>query len=113
MVEDNPRLGRCVAWTAKFICIGLNYSDHATETGATVPPDSIVFMKATPAIVGPNDDMPIPRGSRKTDWEVEPGIVIGKTAKYVSEAHSLDHVAGWCLINDVSEREFQAEKQGQ
>ncbi|MGE0282015.1 MAG: fumarylacetoacetate hydrolase family protein [Rhizobiaceae bacterium] len=113
IVKGNPRLGACVAGTGKFICIGLNYSDHAAETGATVPPEPIIFMKATSAIVGPNDDVLIPRGSEKTDWEVELGIVIGKTAKYVTEEEALDHVAGWCLINDVSERAFQAERQGQ
>jgi len=107
------RYGPCVAGTGKFICIGLNYSDHAAETGATVPPEPIIFMKATSAIVGPNDDVEIPRGSLKTDWEVELGVVIGKHAKYVSEDEALDHVAGYCLINDVSERAFQAERQGQ
>ncbi|MGN8021030.1 fumarylacetoacetate hydrolase family protein [Phyllobacterium sp. 22229] len=107
------RYGACVAGTGKFICIGLNYSDHAAETGATVPPEPIIFMKATSAIVGPNDDVEIPRGSLKTDWEVELGVVIGKHAKYVSEDEALDHVAGYCLINDVSERAFQAERQGQ
>ena len=112
-VEGNPRLGACVAGTGKFICIGLNYSDHAAETGATVPPEPIIFMKATSAIVGPNDDLLIPRGSEKTDWEVELGIVIGKTAKYVSEADALDYVAGYCTIHDVSERAFQIERSGQ
>ena len=107
------RYGTCVAGTGKFICIGLNYSDHAAETGATVPPEPIIFMKATSAIVGPNDDVEIPRGSLKTDWEVELGVVIGKHTKYVSEDEALDHVAGYCLINDVSERAFQAERQGQ
>ncbi|MGO4450048.1 fumarylacetoacetate hydrolase family protein [Phyllobacterium sp. TAF24] len=107
------RYGACVAGTGKFICIGLNYSDHAAETGATVPPEPIIFMKATSAIVGPNDNVEIPRGSLKTDWEVELGVVIGKHAKYVSEEEALDHVAGYCLINDVSERAFQAERQGQ
>ncbi|PRD52964.1 fumarylacetoacetate hydrolase family protein [Phyllobacterium myrsinacearum] len=107
------RYGACVAGTGKFICIGLNYSDHAAETGATVPPEPIIFMKATSAIVGPNDDVEIPRGSLKTDWEVELGVVIGKHTKYVSEDEALDHVAGYCLINDVSERAFQAERQGQ
>ncbi|WP_442581722.1 fumarylacetoacetate hydrolase family protein [Mesorhizobium sp. ASY16-5R] len=113
LVEGNPRLGACVAGTGKFICIGLNYSDHAAETGATVPPEPIIFMKATSAIVGPNDPVEIPRGSLKTDWEVELGFVIGKKAKYVSEAEAMDHVAGYCVINDVSERAFQAERQGQ
>lgn len=107
------RIGACVAGTGKFICIGLNYSDHAAETGATVPPEPIIFMKATSAIVGPNDDVVIPRGSEKTDWEVELGVVIGKTAKYVSEDDAMDYVAGYCLTNDVSERAFQAERSGQ
>jgi 2-keto-4-pentenoate hydratase/2-oxohepta-3-ene-1,7-dioic acid hydratase in catechol pathway len=113
VVEGTPRLGPCVAGTGKFICIGLNYSDHAAETGATVPPEPIIFMKATSAIVGPNDDLVIPRGSEKTDWEVELGIVIGKTAKYVGEADALDYVAGYCTIHDVSERAFQIERSGQ
>lgn len=113
VVEGNPRLGPCVSGTGKFICIGLNYSDHAAETGATVPPEPIIFMKATSAIVGPDDDLLIPRGSEKTDWEVELGIVIGKPAKYVSEAEALDYVAGYCTIHDVSERAFQIERQGQ
>ncbi|SAL34246.1 5-carboxymethyl-2-hydroxymuconate delta-isomerase [Caballeronia turbans] len=112
-VEGSPRLGPCVGGTGKFICIGLNYSDHAAETGATVPPEPIIFMKATSAIVGPNDTIEIPRDSIKTDWEVELGVVIGKTAKYVSEADAMNHVAGYCVINDVSERAFQAERQGQ
>jgi 2-keto-4-pentenoate hydratase/2-oxohepta-3-ene-1,7-dioic acid hydratase in catechol pathway len=112
-VSGNPRLGPCVAGTGKFICIGLNYSDHAAETGATVPPEPIIFMKATSAIVGPNDAIEIPRTSQKTDWEVELGVVIGKTAKYVSEADAMNHVAGYCVINDVSERAFQAEREGQ
>ena len=98
VVAGNPRLGPCVAGTGKFICIGLNYSDHAAETGATVPPEPIIFMKATSAIVGPNDDVLIPRGSEKTDWEVELGVVIGKKAKYVSEADALDYVAGYCVV---------------
>ena len=113
LVEGDPRFGPCVAGTGKFICIGLNYSDHAAETGATVPPEPIIFMKATSAITGPNDPVEIPRGSEKTDWEVELGVVIGKKAKYVSEAEAMDHVAGYCLINDVSERAFQAERSGQ
>ena len=112
-VTGNPRLGACVAGTGKFICIGLNYSDHAAETNATVPPEPIIFMKATSAIVGPNDDVEIPRDSRKTDWEVELGVVIGKAAKYVTEDAAMDHVAGYCVINDVSERAFQAEHHGQ
>ncbi|TIS60261.1 fumarylacetoacetate hydrolase family protein [Mesorhizobium sp.] len=112
-VSGKPRIGACVAGTGKFICIGLNYSDHAAETGATVPPEPIIFMKASSAIVGPDDDVLIPRGSVKTDWEVELGVVIGKTAKYVSEAEALDYVAGYCVAHDVSERAFQAERQGQ
>ncbi|SAK90071.1 5-carboxymethyl-2-hydroxymuconate delta-isomerase [Caballeronia calidae] len=112
-VEGHPRLGACVSGTGKFICIGLNYSDHAAETGATVPPEPIIFMKATSAIVGPNDTIEIPRDSLKTDWEVELGVVIGKPAKYVSESNAMDHVAGYCVINDVSERAFQAEREGQ
>ncbi|BCF93347.1 fumarylacetoacetate hydrolase family protein [Paraburkholderia largidicola] len=112
-VEGNPRLGSCVGGTRKFICIGLNYSDHAAETGAAIPPEPIVFMKATSAITGPNDAIEIPRNALKTDWEVELGVVIGKTAKYVSERDAMDHVAGYCVINDVSERAFQAERQGQ
>ena len=107
------RIGACVAGTGKFICIGLNYSDHAAETGATVPPEPVIFMKATSAICGPNDDVLIPRGSEKTDWEVELGVVIGKTAKYVSEADAMDHVAGYCVSHDVSERAFQTERAGQ
>jgi 2-keto-4-pentenoate hydratase/2-oxohepta-3-ene-1,7-dioic acid hydratase in catechol pathway len=107
------RIGACVAGTGKFICIGLNFSDHAAETGATVPPEPIIFMKATSAIVGPNDTVLIPRGSEKTDWEVELGVVIGKTAKYVSEADALDYVAGYCVSHDVSERAFQTERSGQ
>ncbi|KQR36794.1 2-hydroxyhepta-2,4-diene-1,7-dioate isomerase [Rhizobium sp. Leaf155] len=111
LTED--RIGACVAGTGKFICIGLNFSDHAAETGAAVPSEPVIFMKATSAIVGPNDDVVIPRGSEKTDWEVELGVVIGKTAKYVSEADALDYVAGYCVSHDVSERAFQTERQGQ
>lgn len=112
-VEGNPRLGPCVAGTGKFICIGLNYADHAAKSGMAVPPEPVIFMKATSAIVGPNDDLLIPRGSEKTDWEVELGIVIGKTAKYVSEDDALDYVAGYCTLHDVSERAFQIERAGQ
>ena len=112
-VPGSPRLGPCVAGIGKFVCIGLNYSDHAAETGAEVPAEPIVFMKATSAVCGPNDDVIKPRGSTKLDWEVELGIVIGKTAKYVSEADALEHVAGFCVCNDVSERAFQIERSGQ
>ncbi len=113
VVPGNPRLGACVANVGKFICIGLNYSDHAAETGAEVPSEPIIFMKATSAIVGPDDDIRIPRGSQKTDWEVELGVVIGRKAKYVSQEQALDYVAGYCTINDVSERAFQTERAGQ
>lgn len=113
VVTGDPRLGACVGGTGKFMCIGLNYSDHAAETGMDVPPEPVLFMKATSAICGPNDPILIPRGSDKTDWEVELGVVIGKSAKYVSESEALDHVAGYCVINDVSERAFQTERAGQ
>ena len=112
-VEGNPRLGSCVTGTGKFICIGLNYSDHAAETGFPVPSEPVIFMKATSAICGPNDPAILPKGSKKMDWEVELGVVIGKPAKHVSEAQALDHVAGYCLINDYSERYFQDECEGQ
>ncbi|MEZ5593972.1 MAG: fumarylacetoacetate hydrolase family protein [Gammaproteobacteria bacterium] len=113
LVEGSPRLGACVAGTGKFICIGLNYSDHAEETGHAVPSEPVIFMKATSAICGPNDPIIIPRGAEKTDWEVELGVVIGKPGKYIAEADALQHVAGFCVINDVSERAFQAEREGQ
>lgn len=113
LVSGAPRLGSCVAQTGKFICIGLNYADHAAESGMPAPAEPVVFMKATSAICGPNDDVVIPRGSKKTDWEVELGVVIGKPAKYVSRETALDHVAGYCVINDLSEREFQLEGTGQ
>jgi 2-keto-4-pentenoate hydratase/2-oxohepta-3-ene-1,7-dioic acid hydratase in catechol pathway len=112
-VDGNPRLGPCVSGTGKFICIGLNYADHAAESGLQVPPEPVIFMKATSAICGPNDPILIPRTSQKTDWEVELGVVIGKPAKYVTEAEALSHVAGYCVINDVSERAFQTERAGQ
>jgi 2-keto-4-pentenoate hydratase/2-oxohepta-3-ene-1,7-dioic acid hydratase in catechol pathway len=112
-VEGDVRLGPCVAGVGKFICIGLNYSDHAAESGMTVPAEPILFMKATSAICGPNDGILIPRGSQKTDWEVELGVVIGRPARYVSEAEALSHVAGYCVVNDLSERAFQLEGTGQ
>jgi 2-keto-4-pentenoate hydratase/2-oxohepta-3-ene-1,7-dioic acid hydratase in catechol pathway len=112
-VAGTPRIGPCVGQVGKFICIGLNYSDHAAESGMPVPKEPIVFMKATSCIVGPDDDIVLPRGSLKTDWEVELGVVIGKTAKYVEEADALSHVAGYCTINDVSERAYQLEGTGQ
>lgn len=112
VVDGSPRLGPCVAGTRKLIGIGLNYSDHAAESGLDVPPEPVVFMKATSCIVGPNDTIEIPRDSAKTDWEVELGVVIGKGGKYIDEANALDHVAGYCVVNDVSEREFQIERAG-
>jgi len=113
LVTGNPRLGPCVGDIGKFCCIGLNYSDHAAETGLPIPEHPILFMKANSAIVGPDDTVMIPRGSTQTDWEVELGVVIGTTAKYVSKENALDHVAGYCVINDVSERHFQAKLTGQ
>ena len=113
LAAETGRYGPCVSRTGKFICVGLNYADHAAETGAAIPEEPILFMKATSAITGPNDNVIIPRKSKKTDWEVELGIVIGDEARYVSEADAMKHVAGYCLINDVSEREFQAERGGQ
>ena len=112
LVEGSPRIGACVGQVGKFICIGLNYADHAAETGAAIPAEPVVFSKWTSAIVGPNDDVEIPRNSRKTDWEVELGVVIGKGGRYISESEALEHVAGYCVINDVSEREFQLELGG-
>ena len=112
VVDGSPRLGACVAKVGKFICIGLNYSDHAAETGAEIPKEPVIFAKWTSAISGPNDDIIIPRDSKKTDWEVELGVVIGKGGSYIDEADALDHVAGYCVINDVSEREFQIERGG-
>ena len=112
-VAGNPRLGVCVANIGKFLCIGLNYSDHAAETGADIPKHPILFFKANSAINGPNDVVSMPRGSQHTDWEVELGVVIGKTAKYVTKDKALDHVAGYCIVNDVSERHFQNNLTGQ
>ena len=113
IVEGDLRLGACVAHTGKFMCIGLNYGDHAAESGLQIPSEPVLFMKATSAICGPNDPIIIPRGSEKTDWEVELGVVIGKSAKYVDENKALEHVAGYCVINDVSERAYQIEHEGQ
>ena len=112
-VAGEVRLGPCVGGVGKFICIGLNYSDHAAESGMKMPLEPILFMKATSAVCGPNDNIIIPRGSKKTDWEVELGVVIGKPAKYVTDADALSHVAGYCVVNDVSERAFQLEGTGQ
>ena len=113
VVTAGTRLGPCVASIGKVVCIGLNYSDHAAEAGLETPPEPIVFMKATSAISGPNDDIEIPRGSMKVDWEAELGVVIGKTAKYISEAQADDYIAGYCVTNDVSARDFQIERSGQ
>jgi 2,4-diketo-3-deoxy-L-fuconate hydrolase len=113
LIAGKPRFGACVGNVGKFICIGLNYSDHAAESGMAVPAEPVVFMKATSAICGPFDDVMIPRGSEKTDWEVELGVVIGREARYVTEHDALSHVAGYCVVNDVSERAFQLEGTGQ
>lgn len=113
VVQGLPRIGPCVGRVGKFICIGLNYSDHAKEAGMAVPVEPVLFMKATSSICGPDDDIVIPRGSKKTDWEVELGVVIGKPGKYIEEAAALSHVAGYCVVNDVSERAFQMEGTGQ
>lgn len=113
LVEGNPRIGACVGNVGKFVCIGLNYSDHAAEAGMQVPEEPVTFFKATSAICGPNDNIEIPRTSERTDWEVELGVVIGKHTKYVSEEDALDHVAGYCIVNDLSERDFQMKRSGQ
>ncbi len=112
-VSGQPRIGPCVGSVGKFICIGLNYADHAAESGMAVPAEPVIFMKATSSIMGPNDDVVIPRGSKKSDWEVELGVVIGKPAKYVEQKDALSHIAGYCLVNDLSERAFQLEGTGQ
>lgn len=111
-IVEVSRFGPCVGAVGKFLCIGLNYSDHAAESGMAVPPEPVLFSKATSAIIGPNDDVVLPRGSTKSDWEVELGIVIGKTARYVEEADAPGFVAGYCIVNDLSEREYQLERQG-
>ena len=113
VVEGSARLGPCVGNVGKFVCIGLNYADHAAESGMALPEEPVIFFKATSAIMGPNDDVEIPRHSVKTDWEVELGVVIGKAAKYILESEALDHVAGYCVINDLSERDFQLHRSGQ
>lgn len=110
--QEDLRLGPCVGQTGKFICIGLNYADHAAESGHDVPPEPVIFNKWTSAIIGPDDDIQIPRGSKKTDWEVELGIVIGQGGAYIDEVDAMNHVAGFCVINDVSEREYQIERAG-
>jgi 2-keto-4-pentenoate hydratase/2-oxohepta-3-ene-1,7-dioic acid hydratase in catechol pathway len=111
-VEGNPRIGPCVVRPVNYVCIGLNYADHAAETGNPIPKEPIVFLKSLSAFTGPNDDVKLPRGSKKLDWEVELGVVIGKTARYVPENEALDYVAGYCVCNDVSEREYQMERGG-
>ena len=113
VVDATTRLGPCVGHVGKFICIGLNYADHAAESGMALPDEPVIFFKATSAIIGPNDTVQIPRNSQKTDWEVELGIVIGRLAKYVSEDEALEHVAGYCVVNDLSERDFQLHRSGQ
>ncbi len=113
LVDSSVRIGPCVADSGKFMCIGLNYSDHATESGMTIPEEPVLFMKATSAIVGPNDDIEIPRGSQKTDWEVELGVIIGTRAKNIALESALDYVAGYCVVNDLSERAYQLEGTGQ
>lgn len=113
LAPDASRIGPCIGRVGKFICIGLNYSDHAAESGMSLPEEPVVFFKATSAITGPDDDVAIPRGSVKTDWEVELGVVIGKAAKYVAKEDALEHVAGYCVVNDLSERDFQLHRSGQ
>jgi ureidoglycolate lyase len=112
LVSGSPRIGACVGQVGKFLCIGLNYADHAAESNMPVPSEPVIFSKFTSAICGPNDDVEIPRGSTKTDWEVELGVVIGKGGRYIDESNAMDHVAGYCVINDVSEREWQLERGG-
>ena len=113
LVEASTRIGACVGSVGKFICVGLNYADHAAESGMVLPEEPVIFFKATSSIMGPNDDVEIPRNSVKTDWEVELGVVIGKEAKYVEKADALDYVAGYCVVNDLSERDFQLHRSGQ
>ncbi|MDO8358799.1 MAG: fumarylacetoacetate hydrolase family protein [Devosia sp.] len=113
VLDAKLRIGPCVGFVGKFICVGLNYADHAAETGAAIPAEPILFQKATSAIIGPNDDVILPKNTKKPDWEVELGIVIGKEARYVDDKDALDHVAGYCVVNDLSERHFQTERGGQ
>ncbi|HEV7914087.1 MAG TPA: fumarylacetoacetate hydrolase family protein [Albitalea sp.] len=113
LVEGSPRIGPCIGQVGKMVCVGLNYSDHAAESGMAVPTEPVLFFKATSAICGPNDEVEIPPRAEKVDWEVELGVVIGKTARYVSKAEAMDHVAGYCIVNDVSERAYQLERGGQ
>ena len=113
VLDAGSRIGPCVGQVGKFMCIGLNYADHAAETGAAIPEEPILFMKATSAIIGPNDDVILPKNTKKPDWEVELGVVIGKETRYIDEKDALDHVAGYCVVNDLSERHFQTERGGQ
>ncbi len=113
VIDASTRIGACVGSVGKFVCIGLNYADHAAESGMELPEEPVIFFKATSSIIGPNDDIEIPRHSVKTDWEVELGVVIGKHAKYVKKENALDHVAGYCVVNDLSERDFQLHRSGQ
>ena len=113
VIAASTRIGACVGSVGKFVCIGLNYADHAAESGMELPEEPVIFFKATSSIIGPNDDIEIPRHSVKTDWEVELGVVIGKHAKYVKKENALDHVAGYCVVNDLSERDFQLHRSGQ
>jgi 2-keto-4-pentenoate hydratase/2-oxohepta-3-ene-1,7-dioic acid hydratase in catechol pathway len=113
LVEGNPRLGPCLAGVPKMVCVGLNYTDHAKETGSPTPKEPVLFMKAITSINGPNDEIMSPKGSQKMDWEVELGIVIGRQCRYVAQHDALSHVAGYCIVNDVSEREYQIERGGQ
>ena len=113
VLDGKSRIGPCVGQVGKFICIGLNYADHAAETGAAIPKEPILFMKATSAIIGPNDDVILPKNTLKPDWEVELGVIIGKEARYIDEKDALSHVAGYCVVNDLSERHFQTERGGQ
>jgi ureidoglycolate lyase len=113
VLDKNSRIGPCVGNVGKFMCIGLNYADHAAETGAAIPAEPILFMKATSAIIGPNDDVILPKNTLKPDWEVELGVIIGKETKYIDEKDALDHIAGYCVVNDLSERHFQTERGGQ
>jgi ureidoglycolate lyase len=113
VLDKSSRIGPCVGNVGKFMCIGLNYADHAAETGAAIPAEPILFMKATSAIIGPNDDVILPKNTLKPDWEVELGVIIGKETKYIDEKDALDHIAGYCVVNDLSERHFQTERGGQ
>jgi ureidoglycolate lyase len=113
MLDKNSRIGPCVGNVGKFMCIGLNYADHAAETGAAIPAEPILFMKATSAIIGPNDTVILPKNTLKPDWEVELGVIIGKETRYIDEKDAMDHVAGYCVVNDLSERHFQTERGGQ